>query len=83
MPEFLDIMLVVTERDRIKIAFRCLAAHQRREAIFAEHLGDGAQPVGALGMSGRRGVFEAGPVAEKKRRHAIPWRVRTRFSRKH
>ena len=68
-------MLVVAERDQIEDAFRRLAAHQRVEALFAEHLIDRAHPVGPFGMSRRRHMVEAGRMGQKKRRHAIPWRV--------
>src|SRR5438477_410958 len=58
VPEFPDIMLVVTERDRIQAAFRRLAAHQFAETLFRKHLADRAQPVGPFRMAGRRGMVE-------------------------
>ena len=83
MAEFADIMLVVTERDQIEIAFRRLAAHQRLlKRSSPSTSADRAQPVGALGMSRRRGVVEARRMREKERRHARSWRVEARFSRR-
>jgi len=42
-------MFAVAQRHRIKTAFRRLAARQRIEAVFTQHLGDRAQPVGRSG----------------------------------
>jgi len=70
VPEFLDVMLVVTQRDRIQTAFRRFAARQPAEAVFREHLADRAQPVGALRMPRRRGVVEACPMRQQKCCHA-------------
>ncbi len=57
-------MLAMAQRHRIETAFRRFAAHQRLEAILAEHLGDRAQPVGALGMSRRRQMVETGGMRQ-------------------
>ena len=60
MAQFGDVVLAMAERDEIEIAFRRLGARQRLEAILAEHFGDRAQAIGALGMAGRRQMIEAG-----------------------
>ena len=62
--ELADIMLAMAQRHRIETAFRRLAAHQRLEAVLAEHLGDRAQPVGPLGMSRRRQMVETGGMRQ-------------------
>ena len=59
-------MLAVAQRDRIEAAFRRLAAHQRLEALFAEHLVDRAQPVGAFGVARRRQMVETGGMGQKQ-----------------
>ena len=64
--QFLDVMLVVAERDLIELAFRRLAAHQRLEAVLRQHLIDRAHPVGALGVPRRRHMLEAGRMGQKK-----------------
>ena len=81
MPEFPHIVLAMTQRDRIQTALRRFAAHQGVETIFAEHLADRAQPVGAFRMAGRRGMVEAGRMRQQQCGHAIPWRGK-RFMRK-
>ena len=73
MPEFADIMLAMAQRDGIQIAFRRLAARQRLEAIFSQHLGDRAQPVGAFRMAWGRDMVETGGMRQKER-HAKSWR---------
>src|SRR5258708_26844680 len=85
MPEFLDIVSVVTERDRIEAAFRRFAAHQRTEAVFRQHLADRAQPVGTFRMSRRRQMVETGGMGLQKghsrsppTRGAYPGRARLR-----
>ena len=74
MPEFLDIVLVMAERDQIQVAFRRFAANEAVEAIFREHLIDRAQPIGAFGMSGGVTWSRHGRMSQKKRRHADSWR---------
>src|SRR5258707_9441262 len=78
MPEFLDIVSVVTERDGIEAAFRRFAAHQRSEAVFRQHLADRAQPVGTFRMSRRRQMVETGGMGQKKR-HARSWHIRCAY----
>ncbi len=75
MPEFLDVMLVVTERDRIQTAFRCFAAYELAEAVLREYFGDRANPIGSFRMSRRGQVVEACRMCEEKRSHTIPWHV--------
>ncbi len=72
--EFADIMLAVAERDGIEAAFRRLAAHQRLEAVFAQHLGDRAQPVGSFRVPRGRQMVETGGMRQKQR-HAKSWRI--------
>ena len=81
MPEFPDIMLAVAQRDRIQAALRRLAAHQRVEAVFAEHLGHRAQPVGAFRMSRRRGMVEAGRMRQQQVVMQDPGALEARFAR--
>jgi hypothetical protein len=70
VPELLDVMFVVAERDQIEVADRRFAALQPRVALPRQHLIDRAQPVGALGVSRRCLVAEKGGVGKKKR-HAL------------
>jgi hypothetical protein len=81
MPEFLDIMLAMAQRDRIETALRRFAAHQGIEPILPEHFANGAQPVGAFRMAGRRGMVEAGLMRKQQCGHATPWRAK-RITRK-
>src|ERR1700722_1988567 len=78
-PQFVDIVFVVTECDEIEAALRRFAAHQRIKPALAEHLVDGTNPVGPFGMSRWCEMVEACGMAQKKRRHAIPWRVECAF----
>src|SRR4029078_943758 len=73
MPELAGIMLAIAERDGIQIAFWRLAARERLEAIFSQHLGDRAQPVGTFRMPRRRHMVETGGMRQKER-HAKSWR---------
>ena len=68
-------MFVVAERDQIEIAFGRLPAHQRLETVLGQNLVDRAQSIGALRMSRRGQMIQARRMREKKRRHAISWRV--------
>ena len=68
--QFADIVLAMAEQHGVEVAFRREVAHQRLETVFAKHLGDRAQPVGAFGMSGWGQVIEAGGVRQKQC-HAI------------
>ena len=74
MPQLFDVMLVVAQRHRIQAAFRRLATAKRVEAILREHLIDGANPVGPLGMPGRGQVVEACRMGQKKC-HTIAFRA--------
>jgi hypothetical protein len=64
-------MLVVTQRDQVKRAFRSFAAHERVEAAFGENLIDGTNPVRPFRMSRRRQMLEAGGMSQKKGCHAM------------
>src|SRR5262249_51647638 len=68
-------MLAMAQRDLVEVAFRRGVAHQRIELVLRQHLLDGAQPVGPLGMPGRREVIEAGLMGQEKR-HNGPWLIR-------
>src|SRR5260370_17686487 len=78
MPEFLDIVLVMAKRDQIERAFGSLLALKAVEAVFAEHLVDGPDAIGAFGVPRRREMIEARAMRNKKR-HAISRRVARAF----
>jgi hypothetical protein len=59
----------MAERDLIKRAERGVDATQRGESLVFQRLFDGAQPVGALRVAGRRRVGQAGRMRNQKRRH--------------
>jgi hypothetical protein len=77
MAEFADIMFAMTQCDRIEIAFRRFAAHQRLESIVRQHLADRAQPVGAFRVPRWREVVEACGMRQIEC-HAKSWRYETR-----
>jgi len=70
MPEFGNIVLAMTERDRIQRSFRRLAARQTLETILGQHLVDGANPIRPLRMAGRRDVLEEDRMRVEPCRHA-------------
>ena len=71
MAQLADVMFVMAERDLVELALGRLARAPGAETLFAEHLVDRAQPVGPLGVSGRRQVIEACGMGEKEG-HAGP-----------
>jgi hypothetical protein len=73
MPELADIMLAMAQRDGIEIAFRRFAARERLETLFPQHLGDRAQPVGALGVPRGCEMVETGGMRQKEC-HERSWR---------
>jgi hypothetical protein len=64
-----DVMFGVAEHHGLEASLRRFGAHERIETLLGEHLVDGAQTVGALGMSGRRDMVEACRMGEKKGGH--------------
>ena len=58
------------ERDQIEATLRRLIAHQFAEAIFPQHLVDGANSIGSFGMGRRRQMIEACRMRQEKCCHA-------------
>ncbi len=59
MPEFFDIVFVMTKPDQIERTFGSLFAHQSVKPAFPQNLLDRANPVGTFGMPRRRLMVEA------------------------
>ena len=65
-----DVIHRMTQRDDLERRQRRLVARERLEFLRLERVLDGAQPVGPLGMAGRRQMFEAGGMGDQQRGHA-------------
>ena len=71
-----DVVHRMAQRDDLEVRHRRLLARQRLELFRLQRLLDGAQPVGPLGMAGRRQMFKASGVADQESGHRtnVGWR---------
>src|SRR5260370_23543098 len=81
VPEFFDIVFVMTKRDQIERALGSLFAHKFVKAAFSENLINRANPIRSFRMPWRRQMVEACPMSEEKCCHAISWRAKAPFEK--
>ena len=69
--DLLDEVARVAERDVVDARLRRGDARQGLEALVLERAIDGAQPIRALGMTGRSEVIEAGRMGDVEGGHSV------------